>query len=172
MWANLLILRHSNPNPPPSGAPPPPTHHRIPTMPHRSGPTPSLNLQIPSLHDSLPLDARIYLPPIYTTPTPSTPWSRKVAIIAHPYAPLGGCYDEFVVLRLAAALLKTGWVVATFNFRYCPSLPRPDQTNKSPAAPTAQKDGHHGPETPRSRTTSLSLPGRSHTCSRSRHPPG
>lgn len=88
-------------------------------MPHRSTPAPSLNLQIPSLHDSLPLSARLYLPPSYTRArtTSTTAWPRRLAIVAHPYAPLGGNYDDRVVLRVVALLLSLDWVVATFNFR-------------------------------------------------------
>ncbi|TDZ19089.1 hypothetical protein Cob_v008008 [Colletotrichum orbiculare MAFF 240422] len=37
--------------------------------------------------------------------------------MAHPYAPLGGCYDDPVVGIVAAELLKQGFVVGTFNFR-------------------------------------------------------
>lgn len=93
-------------------------------MPHHSTPVPSLNLQIPSLHDSVPLSARLYLPPSYTrtrttttTATTTTAWPRRLAIVAHPYAPLGGNYDDRVVLRVVALLLSLDWVVATFNFR-------------------------------------------------------
>lgn len=90
-------------------------------MPHISAPAPSLNLKIPSLHDSLPLSARLYLPPTYTRPRrPPTTWARRLAIVAHPYAPLGGSYDDRVVLRLVALLLSLDWVVATFNFRGAP----------------------------------------------------
>lgn len=41
----------------------------------------------------------------------------KGAIIAHPYALLGGCYDDGVVLSAAAEIHKQGFVVGTFNFR-------------------------------------------------------
>lgn len=92
-----------------------------PTMPNHNTPAPSLNLKIPSLHDSLPLSARLYLPPAYTRPhRPPTTWARRLAIVAHPYAPLGGSYDDRVVLRLVALLLSLDWVVATFNFRGAP----------------------------------------------------
>lgn len=39
------------------------------------------------------------------------------AIVAHPYAPLGGCYDDHVVLSVTEKLLEEGFAVATFNFR-------------------------------------------------------
>ena len=37
--------------------------------------------------------------------------------IVKPYAPFGGCYDDWVVLSVAAEILKQGFVVGTFNFR-------------------------------------------------------
>jgi alpha/beta superfamily hydrolase len=37
--------------------------------------------------------------------------------VAHPYAPLGGCYDDPVVNFIGAQLLQAGYVVGTFNFR-------------------------------------------------------
>jgi hypothetical protein len=45
-------------------------------------------------------------------------WRKRVAIVAHPYAPLGGCYDDPVVSTVAATILKQGFIVGTFNFRY------------------------------------------------------
>lgn len=80
-------------------------------------PTPSLNLQIPSYLDAHLLDARVYLPPSYTAPV-TQHWDRKLAIIGHPYAPLGGSYDDHIVLEVVKTLLRAGWVVSTFNFRY------------------------------------------------------
>jgi hypothetical protein len=41
-----------------------------------------------------------------------------VAIVAHPYAPMGGCYDDPVVGRIASTMLDDGFIVGTFNFRY------------------------------------------------------
>ena len=41
----------------------------------------------------------------------------KAAIIAHPYASLGGSYDDPVVGFVAKELLSHGFVVGTFNFR-------------------------------------------------------
>ncbi|KAK8196030.1 hypothetical protein M8818_007182 [Zalaria obscura] len=64
---------------------------------------------IPSLADATPLDCRIY-----TSNTPGQ-WN-KGAIIAHPYAPLGGSYDDPVVMSLVS-LLAQEMVVVTFNFR-------------------------------------------------------
>lgn len=80
-------------------------------------PTPSLNLQIPSYLDAYLLDARVYLPTSYTAPV-TQHWDRKLAIIGHPYAPLGGSHDDRVVLEVVKTLLRAGWIVSTFNFRY------------------------------------------------------
>ena len=38
--------------------------------------------------------------------------------MAHPYAPMGGCYDDRVVGIVVEEFLKLGWVVGTFNFRH------------------------------------------------------
>ncbi|OBT63106.1 hypothetical protein VE03_07449 [Pseudogymnoascus sp. 23342-1-I1] len=42
---------------------------------------------------------------------------KKAAIIAHPYAPLGGSSDDYIVQQTAGILLKQGFVVGLFNFR-------------------------------------------------------
>lgn len=71
---------------------------------------------IPSLFDELPLDCRIYHPAAGALANDEqTTW--KGAIVAHPYAPLGGSYDDAVVLALKTCLLRNGFIVATFNFR-------------------------------------------------------
>ncbi|KAL9121527.1 MAG: hypothetical protein Q9187_001912 [Circinaria calcarea] len=82
-------------------------------------PAPAFSFTIPSVHDDVPLDCRVY------HPTKSSPsgvarhriWRRKGAILAHPYGPLGGCYDDPVVQVVATEMLKGGFVVGTFNFR-------------------------------------------------------
>jgi alpha/beta superfamily hydrolase len=38
--------------------------------------------------------------------------------MAHPYAPMGGSYDDRVVGIVVDEFLKAGWIVGTFNFRY------------------------------------------------------
>lgn len=38
--------------------------------------------------------------------------------MAHPYAPMGGCYDDPIVEAVTSRLLKNGFLVGTFNFRY------------------------------------------------------
>ena len=44
-------------------------------------------------------------------------WQKRGAIIAHPYGPLGGCYDDPVVQSVVTEVLKHGFIVGTFNFR-------------------------------------------------------
>jgi hypothetical protein len=82
-------------------------------------PKPSLSFTIPSIHDHTKLDCRIYHPESLNTPHPhAPPWGRHVAIVAHPYAPLGGSYDDPIVDLVAGTLLQVGFMVATFNFRF------------------------------------------------------
>ena len=86
-------------------------------------PPPTISFTIPSIEDDLPLQCRIYHPTSLCPPAITSPqiisngWLKKAAIVAHPYAPLGGCYDDPVVDVVASTLLKEGYVVGTFNFR-------------------------------------------------------
>ncbi|KAK4445066.1 Alpha/Beta hydrolase protein [Podospora aff. communis PSN243] len=80
-------------------------------------PEPSLTFTLPSLHDGLALDCRVYHPQSLTASPQAPPWQKHAAIVAHPYAPLGGCYDDPVVEIVAGTLLRLGFLVATFNFR-------------------------------------------------------
>ncbi|KAI1465338.1 Alpha/Beta hydrolase protein [Daldinia caldariorum] len=89
-------------------------------------PQPSLSFTLPSIHDNTKLDCRIYQPYHSNPSNPSIPpyssssdpsWPRHAAVVAHPYAPLGGSYDDPVVHLVASTLLDLGFVVATFNFR-------------------------------------------------------
>jgi alpha/beta superfamily hydrolase len=48
---------------------------------------------------------------------PSSSQPLRGAIVAHPYASLGGCYDDPVVSFIGGELLGNGYVVGTFNFR-------------------------------------------------------
>lgn len=74
--------------------------------------SPPLSFTIPSIHDRTELACRIY------HPNPETSSNQKRgAMIAHPYASLGGSYDDPTVLATAYALLREGFVVGTFNFR-------------------------------------------------------
>ncbi|AEO60115.1 hypothetical protein MYCTH_2308987 [Thermothelomyces thermophilus ATCC 42464] len=86
-------------------------------LPSAALPSPSLTFTIPSLHDGLPLDCRIYHPASLGAVPDGTPWRKHAAIFAHPYAPLGGCYDDPVVDMVAGTLLQLGFLVGTFNFR-------------------------------------------------------
>jgi hypothetical protein len=83
-------------------------------------PSPTLAFTIPSIHDDIELQCKIYHPTCLapTNISQYVPWKKRAAIIAHPYAPLGGCQDDPVVGLLACACLKEGFVVGTFNFRY------------------------------------------------------
>lgn len=82
-------------------------------------PEPALSFTIPSLHDGTVLDCRVYHPASLAAANPrAPPWERHAAVVAHPYAPMGGCYDDPTLDSVAAALLRTGYLVATFNFRY------------------------------------------------------
>ncbi|KAE8414105.1 Alpha/Beta hydrolase protein [Aspergillus pseudocaelatus] len=76
-------------------------------------PSPTYSFTIPSLHDETQLDCRLYLPHNSSLQLETI----RGAIIAHPYAPLGGCYDDPVVNFVGGELLKSGYFVGTFNFR-------------------------------------------------------
>ena len=78
-------------------------------------PKPVLSLTIPSIHDDTPLDCRIYHPPRFSVSGKKLP--IKGVIVAHPYAPLGGSYDDPIVQIAVNELLKEGFVAGTFNLR-------------------------------------------------------
>lgn len=82
-------------------------------------PSPTINFTIPSIHDDLILQCRVYHPRAFDPASPSgiVDWRKKCAIVAHPYAPLGGCMDDPVVDIVASTILKQGFIVGTFNFR-------------------------------------------------------
>ncbi|KAL3473396.1 Alpha/Beta hydrolase protein [Aspergillus californicus] len=77
-------------------------------------PTPTHSFTIPSLYDGIQLSCRIYLP--QESSRAGSQWWQG-AIVAHPYASLGGSYDDPVVSFIGAELLEAGYVVGTFNFR-------------------------------------------------------
>lgn len=82
---------------------------------------PTFTFTIPSLHDGIPLNCRIYHPHQRRSCSYADVeklWRSRGAIVAHPYTSLGGCYDDFVVLSVVEELVKLGIVVGTFNFRY------------------------------------------------------
>ncbi|KAL5601251.1 uncharacterized protein BROUX77_005500 [Berkeleyomyces rouxiae] len=80
-------------------------------------PEPTLSFTLQSLHDETPLDCRIYHPQSLSPTLHAPPWRRHTAIFAHPYAPLGGSYDDRIVETVATLLLRQGYLVGTFNFR-------------------------------------------------------
>ena len=81
---------------------------------------PHCSFTIPSIHDDLTLDCRIYLPSILSEfeDEQRSQWKRRGIIMAHPYAPMGGSYDDRVVGIVVDEFLEAGWIVGTFNFRY------------------------------------------------------
>lgn len=80
-------------------------------------PEPALTFTIPSTHDGTPLDCRIYHPPSLGASSRAPPWKRHAAVLAHPYAPLGGSFDDPVVEIVGARMLSEGYLLGTFNFR-------------------------------------------------------
>ncbi|KAH8160104.1 hypothetical protein CIB48_g8143 [Xylaria polymorpha] len=81
-------------------------------------PPPCLSFTLPSIHDDTKLDCRVYHPPcLLNSSHYDSPWRGHAAAVAHPYAPLGGCFDDPIVDIAAGTLLQLGFLVATFNFR-------------------------------------------------------
>lgn len=78
-------------------------------------PSPSANFTLPSLYDDLELDCRLYFPRRMSQG--GAILAQGFAIFAHPYAPLGGCYDDPVVNSVGSVLLRQGYILITFNFR-------------------------------------------------------
>jgi len=81
---------------------------------------PALSFLLPSVHDEARLACRIYHPASLEEAGHghvTQLWRRDAAIVAHPYAMMGGSYDDRVVDLIAGTLLHAGYVVATFNFR-------------------------------------------------------
>ena len=110
---------------------------------------PTYSFVIPSILDGCKLDCRIYLPREIDYIESVSTQPIQGAIIAHPYAPLGGCYDDPVVSFVGGELRQAGYIVGTFNFRYSTSSTPPDIyghcTDARPAELEAQKDGPAGP---------------------------
>ncbi|KAI1135913.1 Alpha/Beta hydrolase protein [Hypoxylon sp. FL0543] len=82
-------------------------------------PRPSLSFTLPSIHDNTKLDCRVYHPACLNGSLAASDkaWQQHAAVVAHPYAPFGGSYDDPVVFLIVSVLLRLGFVVATFNFR-------------------------------------------------------
>jgi hypothetical protein len=84
---------------------------------------PHYSFTIPSIHDDTTLDCRVYHPDILSESQSveaghQAPWRKRGIVMAHPYAPMGGSYDDRVVGVVVDEFLQAGWVVGTFNFRY------------------------------------------------------
>jgi len=84
-------------------------------------PKPSATFTLPSLYDDLELDCRLYFPRLRSAEATTPP--QGFAIFAHPYAPLGGCFDDPVVQSVGSVLVRQGFVLATFNFREAEKSP-------------------------------------------------
>ncbi|EED16261.1 conserved hypothetical protein [Talaromyces stipitatus ATCC 10500] len=69
---------------------------------------------IPSVYDGTRLSCRIYqLEDVNYQEQPAI----KAAVVAHPYASLGGNNDDPVVALITAELVRKGYIVLTLNFR-------------------------------------------------------
>jgi hypothetical protein len=119
----------------------------------------TLTFTIPSITDDTTLDCHIYHPAEdYERKTdPEKRVKRKrCAVVAHPYATLGGCCDDPVVGIVASQILQEGFVVCTFNFRYALLHTGREVTAKQfIEGPVAQKAAPHGRVGQRKTTTSL-----------------
>jgi hypothetical protein len=80
--------------------------------------TPAYCFTIPSVYDGICLDCRLYHPVSFQDTQSARLQTKKGAIVAHPYGPLGGCMDDPVVMTVVEQLVDLGFVVGTFNFRY------------------------------------------------------
>ncbi|KAI7175114.1 hypothetical protein KC343_g13976 [Hortaea werneckii] len=80
-------------------------------------PNPVYAFTLPSCNDDTPLACRVYHPNHPWLETPDSQTEPRGAVIAHPYAPLGGSYDDAVVLSVTDTLIDEGYIVLTFNFR-------------------------------------------------------
>ncbi|KAK3719534.1 hypothetical protein LTR37_004392 [Vermiconidia calcicola] len=81
---------------------------------------PAYAFSIPSIADDLPLACRIYHPKGLQNASSGNKIGQRSfrgAILAHPYALLGGSFDDTTVLSITETLLDQGFIVGTFNFR-------------------------------------------------------
>ncbi|KAI5858412.1 Alpha/Beta hydrolase protein [Tricharina praecox] len=88
------------------------SHSRSHSHTHTPQNSTTLNLHIPSLHDAIPIETSLTVPTVL-------PSSRRIAIIAHPYGPLGGTCHDPVVQHICAVLVAHGFITSIFNFRGC-----------------------------------------------------
>lgn len=91
-------------------------------------PEPSFTLTIPSIHDGTTLDCRVYHPDSFYVDG-AAPWKRHAVVFAHPYAPMGGSFDDPLLDIVAEQLLRKGYLLGTFNFR-CAVHPENCRTTK------------------------------------------
>jgi len=89
----------------------------------RRPPEPIYTFTVPSLHDDTALNCRLYHPDALEEPKAplseaEAVWRTRGVVMAHPYAPMGGSYDDRVVAIVIEEFLEAGWIVGTFNFRY------------------------------------------------------
>ncbi|KAL9079032.1 MAG: hypothetical protein Q9157_002047 [Trypethelium eluteriae] len=68
----------------------------------------AFSFTIPSLHDDAVLDCRVYLPSSRIRAEHASRSDILGAVMTHPYAPVGGCYDDPVVLGAVEELLRQG----------------------------------------------------------------
>ena len=92
---------------------------------------PDYAFTIPSIHDDVSLDCRLYHP---RKREDSSATFKHAAIVAHPYAPTGGSADDPVVGAVVRVLLDTGYIACTFSFRYRHRLSSICRTNKPEGA--------------------------------------
>jgi hypothetical protein len=119
---------------------------------------PVYSFTIPSIHDDTPINCRVYHPNVVNEPHPNgagvtQPWRTRGIVMAHPYAPMGGSYDDRVVGIVVDEFLKAGWIVGTFNFRYALNkhhIYTPHQTNPLKEVPTTPSPAPAGPAGPNS----------------------
>ncbi|QSS64529.1 COG2945 domain, predicted hydrolase of the alpha/beta superfamily domain-containing protein [Histoplasma capsulatum] len=72
----------------------------------QSQPQPLRSFTIPSVYDGTRLDCRLFHPHHLSQLESGSSWRSKGAIVAHPYAPIGGNYDNPIVCGIASELLK------------------------------------------------------------------
>ncbi|KAJ5142825.1 uncharacterized protein N7515_001612 [Penicillium bovifimosum] len=80
-------------------------------------PSAGFSFSLSSIYDGSKLECRIHLPREFKNIELAASWPNRGAIIAHPYAPLGGNFDDPVVGFVSDELLDAGCIVGTFNFR-------------------------------------------------------
>lgn len=81
---------------------------------------PAYYVHIPSVHDGLMLNCRLhYSSRLRDLANEDRNQQRdyRGAIVAHPYAPLGGSLEDHVVTETTKSLVQEGYIVMTFNFR-------------------------------------------------------